>query len=119
FETDIEVYTNGSSLPDYQQFFGDFASSQIAQKSNGWKGTQVMRWVNPEYDALVEKLKTELAPDKRAAIFKQLDQIVVGDYAQIPLVARRYLSAHVKGMEGINLTNWDSDLWNIAHWTKK
>ncbi len=119
FETDIEVYTNGSSLPDYQQFFGDFASSQIAQKSNGWKGTQVMRWVNPEYDGLVEKLKTELAPDKRAAIFKQLDQIVVGDYAQIPLVARRYLSAHVKGMDGINLTNWDSDLWNIAHWTKK
>lgn len=119
FETDIEVYTNGSSLPDYQQFFGDFASSQIAQKSNGWKGTQVMRWVNPEYDALVDKLKTELVPEKRLEIFKQLDQIVTGDYAQIPLVARRNLSAHVKGIEGVNLTSWDSDLWNAAHWTKK
>ncbi len=118
FETDLEVYTNGSSLPDYQQFFNDFVSSQIAQKSNGWKGTQVMRWVNPDYDKLVEQLKTTLDPAKRIEIFKQLDTLTVTDVAQIPLIARRGLSAHVKGIVGINLTNWDSDLWNVGHWTK-
>jgi peptide/nickel transport system substrate-binding protein len=119
FETDLEMYTNGSSLPDMQQFFTDFISANIAQKSNGWKGTQVMRWVNPEYDKLVDQLKTELDPAKRIEIFKQLDQIITGDYAQIPLVARRGLSAQVKGLEGVNLPLWDSDVWNIAHWVKK
>ena len=118
FETDLEVYTNDSRLPDMQQFFSDFTSDKIAQKSNAWKGTQVMRWVNPEYDAAVARLRTERNPERRVALFMQIDQILVNDYAQIPLIARRYLAAHVKGLAGVNLTTWDSDVWNIAHWTK-
>ncbi|MGI8854663.1 MAG: peptide ABC transporter substrate-binding protein [Thermomicrobiales bacterium] len=119
FEVDLEMYTNTSSAPDMQQFFSDFTSDKISQKSNGWKGTQIMRWVNPEYDAAVAKLKTELNPEKRIELFKQIDQILVNDYAQIPLVARLSPSAHVKGLDGVNLTSWDSELWNAAHWTKK
>jgi len=119
FEVDLEMYTNTSSSPDMQQFFSDFTSDKISQKSNGWKSTQIMRWVNPEYDAAVAKLKTELNAEKRIELFKQIDQILVNDYAQIPLVARLSPSAHVKGLVGVNLTSWDSELWNAAHWTKK
>jgi len=29
------------------------------------------------------------------------------------------LSGHIKGLEGVNLSYPDSDVWNIAHWTIK
>jgi len=119
FQTNLEMYTNGSAFPDAQAYQGNLASDQIAQKSNGWKGTQPMRWTNPEYDQTVAQLKTTLDPAKRIELFKKADAILMNDYAIIPLVARRGLGAHVKGLDGVNLTSWDSDVWNIAHWTKK
>jgi len=119
FQTDLEMYTNGSSFPDMQAYLEGWTTAQITQKSNGWKGLNVMRWSNPEYDQTVAGLKTVLDPAKRVEIFKKADAIVTGDYAQIPLVARTGLAAYAKGLEGVNLTPWDSDLWNIAHWTKQ
>jgi peptide/nickel transport system substrate-binding protein len=119
FQTDLEMYTNGSGSPDMQGYLEGWMSDKIAQQSNGWKGTNVMRWNNPEYDKLVTQMRTVLDPAKRADLFKQADTIITGDYAQIPLVARTSVSAYAKGLEGVNLGAWDSDLWNAAHWTKK
>ena len=43
----------------------------------------------------------------------------VGDDAIVPLVARKTFAVHTSGLAGVNLTNWDSGVWNIAHWTKQ
>ncbi|MGI8854662.1 MAG: peptide ABC transporter substrate-binding protein [Thermomicrobiales bacterium] len=118
FQTDLEMYTNGTAFPDTQSYQANFASDQIAQKSNGWKLAQVMRWVNPEYDQTIKQMNSTLDPVKRVELFKQADAIMMNDYAVIPLVARKGLAAYVKGLQGVNLTSWDSDLWNTAHWTK-
>jgi peptide/nickel transport system substrate-binding protein len=119
FQTDLEMYTNGASQPDMESYLETWTSDKIAQQSNGWKGTNVMRWNNPEYDKLVGSLTTVLDPAKRVEIFKQADTLITGDYAQIPLVARTGLAAYAKGLTGVNITDWDDDTWNIAHWTKK
>ena len=119
FQTDLEMYTNGTGFPDVQALLDGLTSDKIDQQSNGWKLGQVMRWVNPDYDASVAKLKTELNPEKRVELFKQTDTILMNDYAVIPLVARKGLGAYAKGLTGVNLTSWDSDLWNAAHWVKK
>ncbi len=118
FETNLEMYTNGASFPDVQSLQATYTSDQIDQKSNGWKGTQVMRWVNPEYDQTIKEMTTTLDPAKRLELFKKADSILMGDYAVIPLVARAGLACYTKGLTGVNLTSWDSDLWNTAHWTK-
>ncbi|MDQ2786604.1 MAG: peptide ABC transporter substrate-binding protein [Chloroflexota bacterium] len=118
FQTDLEMYTNGASFPDVQSLLATYTSDQIAQKSNGWKGTQVMRWTNPEYDQTIKQLTATLDPAQRLDLFKKADSILMGDYAVIPLVARAGLACYAKGLTGVNLTSWDSDLWNAAHWTK-
>jgi peptide/nickel transport system substrate-binding protein len=118
FETDLEMYTNGASFPDVQSLQATYTSDQIAQKSNGWKGTQVMRWTNAEYNQTIKEMTTTLDPAKRLDLFKKADSILMGDYAVIPLVARAGLACYTKGLTGVNLTSWDSDLWNTAHWTK-
>ncbi|MGI8689756.1 MAG: peptide ABC transporter substrate-binding protein [Thermomicrobiales bacterium] len=119
FETDLEMYTNGTAFPDTQSYQATLTSDQIAQKSNGWKLTQVMRWVNPEYDSTVKQMGGTLEPAQRVDLFKKADTIMMNDYAIIPLVARAGLACYTKGLTGVNLTSWDSDLWNTAHWTKK
>ena len=118
FETDLEMYTNGAAFPDMQSLQAAYTSDQIAQKSNGWKGTQVMRWTNPQFDQTIKEMTTTLDPAKRLDLFKKADSILMGDYAVIPLVARAGLACYTKGLTGVNLTSWDSDLWNTAHWTK-
>jgi len=119
FETDLQMYTNGPSPADVQSYMNQLTSDQIAQKANGWKNTQVMRWTNADYDNTIKELTATLDPAKRVELYKKADGILIGDYAIVPLVARRYLSGHVKGLEGVNLSYPDSDVWNIAHWTLK
>ncbi len=119
FETDLEMYTNGTAFPDVQTLLAGYTSDKIDQKSNGWKPGQVNRWVNPEYDQAVAELTKTLDPAKRIELFKKIDAMLIGDGVVIPLVARKGLACYTKGLTGVNLTSWDSDVWNIAHWTKK
>ncbi len=119
FETDLEMLTDGTASPDMQGWLAQFTTDRIAAKANGWKGTNHMRWSNPDYDATIKELSGTLDATKRQEMFKKADGIVVGDYALIPLVARTSLSAYAKGLDGVNPGSWASNVWNIAHWTKK
>ena len=118
FEVDLEMYTDGSGAPDMQGWLTQFTSDKITAKANGWKGTDYMRWTNADYDSAAKELATTLDPVKRVELFKKLDTIMTSDYAQIPLVARTGLAAYAKGLEGVYNGPWDSNLWNIGHWTK-
>ncbi|HEY7067947.1 MAG TPA: peptide ABC transporter substrate-binding protein [Chloroflexota bacterium] len=47
-------------------------------------------WVNPEYDALVNKARGELDEQARAALYEQADALLARDYVHIPLYYARY-----------------------------
>ncbi len=119
FETDLQIFSEGSGSPDMYGWLARFQTSAVSSKENGWKGTNFMRWSNAEYDATAKELNTTLDGAKRLELFKKLDQIAMNDYAIVPLVARTSLAAYVKGLEGVNNGSWDSNVWNIAHWTIK
>ena len=38
--------------------------------------------------------------------------------AIIPLIHRGGVSAHAVTLEGVKMNEWDSELWNIADWTR-
>mgnify|MGYP001800801756 CR=1 FL=1 len=61
--------------------------------------------------ALLRRLTSE-----RAAIARQLNDLMVENGGMIPLVHRGRLSAHANSLGGIDLNVWDSELWNIADW---
>jgi len=118
FYADIEMYTNGNSSPEPFSYMEGLTTAQIAQKSNQWSGNNNPRWSNKEYDALIEQLKNELDPTKRAVLFIKANDIEVQDYAEIPLVHRRTVYGKIKALQNQNSTTWDSELWNIANWVK-
>ena len=47
---------------------------------------------------------------------KQLNNLRVQAYFEIPLVSRGIVSAHANSLKGFRLNPWDSEVWNIAEW---
>lgn len=119
FYTDVEMFTNGAEQPDQTNYLANWITRQIAQKSNEWRGNNYERYSNPEYDALHEQLRRETDPARRRELVIRMNDILVSDVVIIPLVARKSpVSGKSKQLQGILPNPWDSELWNIADWTK-
>ena len=119
FYADIEMYTNGPTIPyplDYMvSWYG--ATSNIAQKSNSWSGNNVERWQNADYDKAYTAAQTELDPTKQAPLFITMNDLVVNQVVEIPLVLRNNVQGVNKKLQNLNLSPWVSQLWNIENWT--
>jgi peptide/nickel transport system substrate-binding protein len=116
---DVEMFTNGSDQPDPTNYLAGWQSSRIAQKSNNWKGDNYERFNSKEYDDLFAQFKKETDQTKRNQLAIQMNDLLVKDVVIIPLVARKFpIAAAAKDLKGLKPTPWDSDLWNIADWSK-
>ncbi len=119
FYTDIEMYTNNPSTPyplDYMvSWWGD--PSNISQKSNSWAGNNTERWQNADYDKAYTAAQTELDPTKQAPLFITMNDLVVNQVVEIPLILRNGVSGSNKKLQNLNLSAWTSDLWNLVNWT--
>ena len=62
--------------------------------------------------------ETELDPVKRAAMLIRMNDLVVGDRAVIPVVARPRIRATANRLKA-RLTAWDSDLWALQDWYRE
>jgi peptide/nickel transport system substrate-binding protein len=119
FYADVEMYTNGNVSPDPFSYMKGLTTDEIAQKANQWSGNNNMRWSNKEYDAVIDQLRREFDPARRAALFIKANDIEVNDYAEIPLVYRPSVIGVIKGLQVGPGTPWDSQLWNVANWVKR
>jgi peptide/nickel transport system substrate-binding protein len=119
FYADLQMYTAGPGSPDPQAHMNRFVSWEIAPKANNWSGRNIVRWANPEYDRLWKQAETELDPAKRAALFIRMNDMLVEDVVVIPIVWRNGVRAVGTKLKGIELTTWDSDLWDLAYWYRE
>lgn len=116
--TDLEMYTNGPDLPDSQNFCRRYLSTEVAQKSNGWAFPNVTRYQNPAMDRLYARALVELEPEKRSALFIQMNDLAISDVVEIPLVYRSSVVAKGKSLSWSPNAPWDSNLWDTANWRK-
>ncbi len=119
FFSDIEMFTNGAESPDPTNYLSGWTCGEIKTKAAGWAGNNYERWCNKDYDTLFGQLKAETDSAKRNDIIIKLNDLLVTDVVVIPLVARRSpVSGVNKLLKGIKPNPWDSEMWNIADWTK-
>ena len=118
FYTDIEMYTNGASGTDPETYMSGWASSQITHPDNSWNGNNVVRWYSEGYDALLAQMAVTAVLEERASLAIQMNDMLVQNGVIIPLVYRGSVSAHHNSISGVNMNAWDSELWNIADWTR-
>ncbi len=113
FFADVQMYTEDSGV-DPQRYLSGQTCAHIQTRDNNWAGDNNSRWCNPEYDHLYARLAQARPGPERDALVKQLNDVLVKSYSEIPLVNRGRVAVHLNTLHGIRLNGWDSDLWNIA-----
>jgi peptide/nickel transport system substrate-binding protein len=119
FWADVEMFTNNSESTDFTTYLTDWTTAQIAQKSNDWNAGNYARYTNPEFDATIDSLRKEADPAKRAALFIKANDILILDVVIIPIVSRTQVTSGVsKALKNVVPTGWDSEMYQIADWSK-
>jgi peptide/nickel transport system substrate-binding protein len=67
---------------------------------------------------MIATLSKTQAPNDRAKLVKALNDKLVNDGVVIPLVYRGLTSAYSNQLAGVRQNAWDSELWNIADWSR-
>ena len=97
----------------------NWTCKQVSRRSNTWGGGNMPRWCNPDYDALSTEMSKTADLDNRIRLAKAMNDMLMQDYAMIPLIHRGGVSAFSNAVAGPNGNEWDSELWNIADWHLK
>jgi peptide/nickel transport system substrate-binding protein len=118
FTADLQMYSFNSGSPDPQRFMDPFVSWEVSQKENKWAGRNATRWRNDEYDRLFRAAETEMDPVKRAAHFIRMNDLLTQNVVIVPFLWRGNASAVSNRLQGTEISGWDSNCWNIAHWYK-
>ncbi len=119
FYADIEMYTNLFNGTDPEAYMGNWGCAEIPMPSNNWLGSNMPRYCNEKYDALLAKLAVTADINDRATIGKQLNDMLMQEGAMIPLIHRGRVSGISNSLGGAKLNVWDSELWNVADWYRK
>jgi peptide/nickel transport system substrate-binding protein len=119
FHADLQMLTVSLGSPDPQAHMTQFASWEMARKANHWSGQNVVRWRNAHYDQLWKQAAMALDPVKRAMLFIAMNDLLIEDVVVIPLIWRNEVVAVNQALQGLELSTWDSNLWDLAFWYRQ
>ena len=118
FYADINMFTNNFDGTDPERYMAQWACKEIAGAVNQWLGNNIPRYCNPDYDALVAQMAETATLEDRAELAKQMNDILMQNYILIPLVHRGDQSAQANTLLGVRFNVWDTELWNVADWSR-
>jgi peptide/nickel transport system substrate-binding protein len=118
FYADVEMYANNFDGTDPERYLGDWVCSEIPRPDTQWQGGNTSRFCEEEYDTLHATMGTTAGEEARAEIAIQLNDMIVNSASFIPLIHRGRVSVKSNTLAGVLLNPWDSELWNVADWTR-
>jgi peptide/nickel transport system substrate-binding protein len=118
FYADVEMYNNSFSGTDPEAYMGNWVCAEISGEANQWLGNNIPRWCNEDYEALVADMAVTADFDRRIELAKAMNDMLMQDYIMLPLVHRGNVSAHSNSLLGVRMNSWDSEMWNIADWSR-
>ena len=117
FFADVQMYTTGAGV-DPQQYLARGLCRNVQTRANNWSSGNNARMCDPEYDeAYAQLAQTPIGPE-REALAKRLNDIVVQNYYEIPLLSRNSVSGAANTLQGFRINPWDAETWNIAEWRR-
>ncbi|MEZ4521199.1 MAG: peptide ABC transporter substrate-binding protein [Thermomicrobiales bacterium] len=126
FYADMGMWSSAGTLYPIQ-YMGLYKSIDIAtdipQKSNDWVRGNSSRWygtpASDEYNELWAQAEGELDPDTQEELFIRMNDIIVENVVEIPLVWRFQTYAVKNGLTGVRASGWSNEVWNIQDWTRE
>lgn len=119
FYADLEEFSFSNKSPDPGAYMRAWTCGEAAQMANNWSAPNWSRYCNPAYDAIYEKSRSELDPEKRRALIIHMNDLLIADHAVLPLVERSIVIGLSPSLAGVDPTPWDSDVWNIKDWRRR
>jgi len=121
---DIQMYTSGPVSPFPLTHMADYYAgpdnTNIAQGFNDWAGTNNQRYVNLEYDAMYEEVRSATNAERAVELFIAMNDLVINDVVVICEVSRasdKFAISNELVLENIAASAWEALYWNIANWT--
>jgi len=119
FWADVQTYADNGDPDPTAYLTSAWTTGQTASKANNWLLGNRARYSNKDFDALVARLGTETDVAKRAQLAIQANDLLVQDVAVIPVIQRAAVtSGFAKSLKGVDPSPWDSEMYNVADWTK-
>jgi peptide/nickel transport system substrate-binding protein len=118
FYADLQMFANNFDGTDPEKYLGEWVCNEFPRPETQWQGNNISRWCDPAYDALHQELSKTAGLEARAALAIRLNDMIVNSPSYIPLVYRGRVSAKAVTLEGVKVNPWDSELWNIADWSR-
>ena len=119
FWADVQTYADGGDPDPTAYLTAGWTTGQISSRANDWLLGNRARYSNTDFDALIARLVSEVDPAKRAQLAIQANDLLVQDVAVIPLIQRSAVTSGVgKSLKGVEPSPWDSEMYNVADWTK-
>ena len=119
FFSDMEMFTNGSAVPDPVDYLNSWTIAEIPTAALGWPASNNMpRMQSEEFDTLwAETAQLPASDPSYLENVKKLQDLQIESGAVIPLIYRANVSAWGNDIEGTgDLNGWDSEYWNIENW---
>jgi len=122
FYWDMQMFTQSLSSPrpfSYMRaWYAGENGENIAQKSNQWVGQNYSRFRNEEYDQALDQTRNETDPETIAELFIRMNDIVIQQHVEIPIlrVGQKIGISKKLNLDNLALGPFSTQYWNIANW---
>ncbi len=122
FPWDLMLYVmpQGSTRPltYMEQWYSGPERENVAQKSNAWTGSNIVRWINDEYDELWRSAQGETNPDALVETFIAMNDLVMQNHVLVPVVVigGGSIASNELRMETLVTGSFSGAYANIANW---
>jgi len=118
FYADVEMYTDNSKGLDQESYLSKWTCAAIPSPATQWQGSNMPRYCSKDYDALAKSFRETDTIEARADLARKMNDMLVQSYTVIPLIHRGNVSGAVNSLQGNAMNPWDSELWDIADWSR-
>lgn len=117
FFADLEMFTESADA-DPEPLMQLFLGWEMATKVNKWQGRNRCRWRSEEYDRMYREAESELDPAKRAALFVEMNDLLIRELAVIPVLRRSQVDAFASSIKA-TLSPWEGPFWLLHDWYRE
>lgn len=118
FNADMQEFQRMAASLDPVAYLQFWTCDQIPQKNNNWSGYNYERWCNKDFEKQLQQAAIELNPEKRRQLVSQMNDMMIEDVVMIPVVYVAESQGVGRDIEGVDLTPWDANTWNIKDWRR-
>jgi len=115
FYADLEEFQIPMTQPDPALQMKRYISANVATKANKWQGQNFPRWVNKEFDSVIEAAEAETDPVKRAALYIKSNDLLWEHTVFVPVLHRLKVGATSNSLRPV-ISGWANDTDNIQDW---